>query len=97
MLYNTTSRQKNEGIGLQELLALLAQKTGYQPKSSRKGFTARCPAHNDKSPSLSITGSNDGKILLHCFAGCPVEEICNFLGIEIKNLFPKTGKRIYRG
>jgi hypothetical protein len=50
------------------------------------GWMALCPAHFDKSPSLSIHESN-GKILLHCFAGCSVEAICEAVGIEVRDLF----------
>lgn len=32
---------------------------------------ARCPAHDDRSPSLSISETRDGRILVKCFAGCP--------------------------
>jgi putative DNA primase/helicase len=34
------------------------------------GWTARCPAHDDRRPSLSIRSADDGKILVHCHAGC---------------------------
>jgi putative DNA primase/helicase len=34
------------------------------------GWIARCPAHRDLTPSLSITETADGRLLLHCFAGC---------------------------
>lgn len=34
------------------------------------GWMARCPAHEDSTPSLSITESSDGKLLVHCHAGC---------------------------
>jgi hypothetical protein len=47
---------------------------------------ALCPAHADKNPSLSINESN-GKILLHCFAGCSVESICEVLQIRVSDLF----------
>jgi putative DNA primase/helicase len=50
------------------------------------GWTARCPAHNDRRPSLSIT-ERQGKILLHCFAGCTAEAICGALGIHLRDLF----------
>jgi len=49
-------------------------------------WIALCPAHSDKSPSLSI-GEGGGKILLHCFAGCSVEAICAAAGIEVRDLF----------
>lgn len=34
------------------------------------GWMAHCPAHEDSTPSLSITESRDGKLLVHCHAGC---------------------------
>ena len=34
------------------------------------GFIARCPAHKDQTPSLSIKDGHDGTTLTHCFAGC---------------------------
>jgi putative DNA primase/helicase len=36
-------------------------------------WTARCPAHNDRTPSLSIRDVNDGKVLVRCHAGCDQE------------------------
>ncbi len=40
--------------------------------------TARCPAHNDRHPSLSIT-ERDGKLLVKCFAGCDQAAVWNAL------------------
>lgn len=34
------------------------------------GWMARCPAHDDATPSLAIKDGRDGKVLVHCFAGC---------------------------
>ena len=34
------------------------------------GWMARCPAHEDRNPSLSIHDANDGKVLVRCHAGC---------------------------
>lgn len=39
-------------------------------KRSGDGWIARCPAHEDRDPSLSITDASDGKVLVHCHAGC---------------------------
>jgi len=50
------------------------------------GWTSRCPAHRDKGPSLSVR-ERDGKILLHCFAGCSIEAICASLQIKVQDLF----------
>ena len=47
---------------------------------------ARCPAHEDKTPSLSIRLTHD-KVLLHDFAGCTPEAVCGAVGIEARELF----------
>jgi DNA primase len=39
-------------------------------KGRNGSWTACCPAHNDKGPSLAIRETEDGRVLLHCFAGC---------------------------
>ncbi len=43
---------------------------------------ACCPAHDDSNPSLSISRGDDGRILLHCHAGCDFASICNAAGLE---------------
>ena len=52
-------------------------------KVRRKGnqWKALCPAHDDVNPSLSIRQAEDGKILLHCFAGCSYRDVAAALGI----------------
>ena len=39
-------------------------------QQSPDSWMARCPAHGDNNPSLSITRKPDGKVLMHCFTGC---------------------------
>ena len=54
------------------------------------GHMARCPAHHpDRHPSLSIWEGEDGRLLLHCFAGCSVEETCKAIGLRVADLFPE--------
>ncbi len=50
-------------------------------------WTACCPAHEDRSPSLAIRDA-DGKVLLHCFGGCSVEQIASAVGLNLADLFP---------
>jgi putative DNA primase/helicase len=38
-------------------------------------WLARCPAHDDREPSLSIREADDGKVLVHCHAGCEQEHV----------------------
>ncbi len=58
-------------------------------KISQDKYIAACPAHDDKSPSLAIRNDN-GKILLHCFAGCSSSEIVSAIGMNLSDLFPPT-------
>ncbi|MBT5714786.1 hypothetical protein HOI71_27310, partial [Candidatus Poribacteria bacterium] len=50
-------------------------------RRSGEGWIAKCPAHDDNHPSLSIGAGDDGTLLLHCFAGCGFEEIARALNI----------------
>src|SRR5262249_57070124 len=38
------------------------------------GWMARCPSHDDREPSLSITDSQNGKVLVRCHAGCDQDD-----------------------
>jgi hypothetical protein len=63
---------------------------------SGDGWMARCPAHEDRFPSLSVGVSNDGLILLKCFAGCTVEAIVAAVGLEMRDLFADDDGRVAR-
>jgi hypothetical protein len=58
-------------------------------KKNGSGWTARCPAHDDRNPSLSICEGEDGRILLKCHANCTVEVILAALGLEKADLFDR--------
>lgn len=60
------------------LHALTARKSGSQ-------WIARCPAHDDHEPSLTIT-AQDGKILVHCHAGCPQADV--IAALQSLNVWP---------
>jgi len=68
-------------------------------KTGSDQYVAICPSHNDKRPSLSIKALPDGKILLHCFAECSIDDVLGSLGLTLEDLFPeklepsKTNKR----
>ncbi|MCA1578343.1 MAG: AAA family ATPase [Acidobacteria bacterium] len=51
-------------------------------KPCGKGWSARCPAHDDQHPSLTVTEAENGLILMHCHAECSYENICLALGIS---------------
>lgn len=57
-------------------------------RKSGAGWQARCPSHEDKNPSLSITEGDDGRVLLTCFAGCRFGDIVSALGLKPSDLAP---------
>ncbi|MDM0118905.1 CHC2 zinc finger domain-containing protein [Variovorax arabinosiphilus] len=59
-----------------------------QVRKSGQGFASRCPAHADRGPSLSIKEGDDGRVLMHCFAGCATADVVAAIGMTIANLFP---------
>ncbi len=57
-------------------------------KTGPDRWIARCPAHDDRQPSLSIKEADDGKILLKCWTGCGASDVVNALGLSLADLFP---------
>ena len=56
-------------------------------RSGRNGYTAFCPAHDDKkNRSLSVRAMDDGSIAVKCFCGCSTQDICSALGITKEDL-----------
>lgn len=72
-----------------ELLLSRLQKV----KGRNGSWTACCPAHNDKGPSLAVREADDGRVLLHCFAGCETLSVVQALGMDMTDLFPPDNKR----
>ncbi|MBA5865417.1 MAG: hypothetical protein GDA67_01840 [Nitrospira sp. CR1.3] len=67
-------------------------------RRTARGWSAQCPAHHDKSPSLSIREAEDGRLLIHDFAGCSVSAIVTVMGLTLRDLFddalsPRKGNR----
>ena len=58
-------------------------------QTSADQWVAACPAHDDRSPSLSIRETPDGKVLLHDFGGCDVGDVLTAIGLELSDLFPE--------
>lgn len=56
-------------------------------RSAGKGWTARCPAHQDQGPSLSVAETGD-RVLVHCFAGCSSSDVIAAVGLTWADLFP---------
>lgn len=60
-------------------------------------WRARCPAHDDKNPSMSIGLSDDGKILVNCFRGCSAEQITSAMGLTLSDLYLYPPKQASSG
>lgn len=54
------------------------------------GWMARCPAHDDRTPSLSIGETADGKVLVKCHAGCPQVQV--IAALQDRGLWPTSDR-----
>jgi putative DNA primase/helicase len=61
------------------------------PGAKRSGdqYIVRCPAHEDRSPSLSIGEGDHGQVLIHCHAGCAPSDVLAKVGLSLIDLFPR--------
>ncbi len=66
-------------------------KLHYEKETGRQipsNGNCRCPAHEDRSASLSVKEGNDGRILLYCHAGCETKDVCAKLELKLSDLMP---------
>jgi hypothetical protein len=60
-------------------------------------WSARCPAHDDRDPSLSVRETEDGTVLLKCFSGCSALDVVHAVGMELRDLFPPRLPEAHHG
>jgi hypothetical protein len=58
-------------------------------RTGQESWIACCPSHADKNPSMTITEKDDGRVLVHCFAGCSVDSILGAVGLTFDDLYPE--------
>jgi hypothetical protein len=68
--------------------ALLSRLDGVRRTGAGR-WAAKCPSHDDRTPSLSIRELDDGRLLLHCFAGCAAADVLAAVGLDFDALFPE--------
>ena len=68
---------------------LLLSRLDRVRRTGQGRWICACPGHDDKHPSLSIRELDDGRILLHDFAGCEVGEVLGAIGLDFDALFPE--------
>lgn len=64
--------------------------------TGRGTYIACCPAHEDRSPSMTIRDCGDGRILMHCFGGCDTTSILEAIGLEFGDLFPEQEHALFQ-
>ena len=63
-------------------------------RKAGSGWSARCPAHDDHTPSLSLRDTGDGKVLVRCHAGCDQNEVIAHL--KSSGLWTQNIPRLFR-
>ena len=57
-------------------------------RSTGSGYSAKCPVHEDRVSSLSISQGDEARALIHCHAGCPLDDILLDRNLTLSDLFP---------
>jgi 5S rRNA maturation endonuclease (ribonuclease M5) len=69
----------------------LREGRGARVNRVQGGCMVTCPAHEDRTPSLSVTEGRDGQVVLHCHAGCATSDVLAADGKDWSDLFPDGG------
>jgi len=67
---------------------ILLSKLDKVKRTGTGRWLACCPAHADKGPSLSLRETDDGRVLVYCFAGCSIHEVLTAVDMDMADLFP---------
>lgn len=78
-------------MAIATLLALLDRPKAIGPMK----WQARCPAHEDRTPSLAVRELADGRVLIHCFGGCSASDVMGALGLALVDLMPPPTEHHY--
>lgn len=68
--------------------ALLSRLNGVR-RTGPSRWLAKCPAHHDRKASLSIRELDDGRVLVHDFAGCDTESVLAAVALTFDDLYPE--------
>ena len=61
---------------------------GVTPKQNVRTVNVKCPAHEDREPSLSLSVGNEGRTILYCHAGCPPDSVLAAAGLTWGDIQP---------
>ena len=71
---------------------ILERLDGWSQRAN-DSWMAKCPAHDDRTPSLSIRLLDDGRVWVNCFAGCDTPDVVEAVGLTMRDLFPGNKPR----
>ena len=74
---------------------LLSRLEGVRRRGDHQ-WMARCPAHDDHDPSLSVKVGTEDRLLVYCFGGCSPSDIMSAIGMSLSDLFPEDPHRHIR-
>jgi hypothetical protein len=69
-------------------VALLLDRLGGVKRTGADRWLAQCPAHQDNRASLAVRELDDGRVLVHDFAGCSTAEVLAAIGLDFDALYP---------
>lgn len=75
---------------------LLSRLQGVKKIKGSDKWVALCPAHDDKTPSLSIRQLEDSRILINCWSGCGAIDVLESIDMNYQHLMPDDAIS-YRG
>ena len=75
---------------MSDLTLLLSRLDGVRRINDSR-YIAKCPAHDDGDPSLSIRQLPDSRILIKCFAGCGALDVLESVSLDWGVLMPDDG------
>jgi len=89
-----TGRASPTGPAIGTALDTLLQRL-QSVRQHGEAWRADCPCgHGHAKGSLRIAIGDDGRVLLHCFAGCEAADVANGVGLHLADLFPKPVTRM---
>ena len=90
--FKKTNSNSNRSRPASNAEALLSRLDGVK-RTGPDRWSGRCPAHDDNSPSLSVRETEEGRLLVRCFAGCTFENIIAAAGVDVSAMFPPRPPR----
>ncbi|WP_244829209.1 hypothetical protein [Caballeronia sp. TF1N1] len=91
---NGNRRTSSNHLSTRPVTTLLARLDGVHRVAPGR-WRAMCPAHDGHRPALGITETDEGVVLMHCFAGCSVTEIAESLDLNLAELFPRDDHTLH--